>query len=73
MLKVAAVCTQLANFVKNAKEMMKMIKFFTLLLKPLTDILDPLWLDVIREEQKEYNKDKILYPNDGSDWKRELL
>ena len=50
-----------------------MIRFFTLLLKPLTDILDPLWLDVVREEQKKYNKDKILNPNDGSDWKRELL
>lgn len=67
-----AAYTQLVNIAKTV-EMMKMIKFFTLLLKPLIDILDPLWLDVVREEQKEYNKDKILYPNDGSDWRRELL
>ena len=55
------------NFVVIAtKEMMKMIRFFI-------SFLDSLWMDIIREEQKEYNKDKILYPNDGSDWKRELL
>ena len=72
MLKATVVYTQLVNIVKTV-EMMKMIKFFTLLLKPLIDILDPLLLDVVRKEQKEYNKDKILYPNDGSDWKRELL
>ena len=55
------------NFVVIAtKEIMKMIRFFI-------SFLDSLWMDIIREEQKEYNKDKILYPNDGSDWKRELL
>lgn len=55
------------NFVAIAtKEMMKMIKFFI-------SFLDSLWMDIIREEQKEYNKDKCLTPNDGSDWKRELL
>lgn len=55
------------NFVAIAtKEMMKMIRFFI-------SFLDSLWMDIIREEQKEYNKDKCLTPNDGSDWKRELL
>jgi len=43
-----------------------MIKFFI-------SLLNSLWMDVIREEQKEYNKDKCLNPNDGSDWRRELL
>ena len=50
-----------------------MIKFFTLLLKPLCDLIEPLWMDQIREAKKEYEKDKILNPNDGSDWRRELL
>jgi len=67
LLKATVVCTQLVNFVAIAtKEMMKMIRFFI-------SFLDSLWMDIIREEQKEYNKDKILYPNDGSDWRRELL
>lgn len=62
------------NFVVIAtKEMVKMIKFFTLLLKPLCDLVEPLWMDQIREAKREYEKDKVLYPNDGSDWKRELL
>ena len=65
MPKATVVCTQLVNFVTNV-EMMKMIKFFI-------SFLNSLWMDAIREEQKEYNKDKILYPNDGSDWRRELL
>ena len=64
--------TQLVNIAKTV-EMMKMIKFITLFLKPLCEIIEPLWMDSIKEAQKEYNKDKILYPNDGSDWKRELL
>lgn len=68
-----AVYTQLVNIVKTVKEMMKMIKFFTLLFKPLIDILDPLWMDQIYEAKKEYEKDKRLEPNDGSDWRRELL
>ena len=35
--------------------------------------LEHCWMDVVREEQKEYNKSRILEPNDGSDWRRELL
>lgn len=60
------------NFVVNV-EMMKMIKIFTLLLKPLCDLIEPLWMNQIREAKYEYEKDKILTPNDGSDWRRELL
>lgn len=52
---------------------MSLIKTLIQIFKPLIDIFDPLWMDIIREEQKEYNKNKILYPNDGSDWKREFL
>lgn len=50
-----------------------MIKFFTLLLKPLCDLVEPLWMDQIREAKKEYEKPIILNKNDGSDWRRELL
>ena len=50
-----------------------MIKFFTLFLKPLCEIIEPLWMDSIKEAQKEYNKPIILNKNDGSDWRRELL
>lgn len=67
-----AVYTQLVNIVKTV-EMMKMIKFFTLLLKPLCDLIEPLWMDQIREAKKEYEKPIILNKNDGSDWRRELL
>ena len=39
------------------------------LIKTLTD----LWMTPLREEQYEYNKSCCLNPNDGSDWRRELL
>ena len=35
--------------------------------------LESCWMNVVREEQKEYNKPRLLEPNDGSDWRRELL
>lgn len=36
-------------------------------------ILEHLWMDIIHEAQDEYNKPIRLNPNDGSDWRRELL
>ena len=35
--------------------------------------LEELWMSPIKEEQREYNKSCCLNPNDGSDWRRELL
>lgn len=43
------------------------------MIQKLFEILENCWMDVIREEQKEYNKPIRLNPNDGSDWRRELL
>lgn len=39
----------------------------------LFETLENCWMNVVREEQKEYNKSRILEPNDGSDWKREWI
>lgn len=35
--------------------------------------LEKCWMNPIIEEQRKYNKSRILEPNDGSDWRRELL
>ena len=35
--------------------------------------LEKCWMNPIKEEQREYNKSRILEPNDGSDWRREIL
>lgn len=43
------------------------------MLKTILKIIENLWMDVIRDAQKEYNKPIILNKNDGSDWKRELI
>lgn len=43
------------------------------MLRKFLKIIENLWMNVIREAQKEYNKPIILEPNDGSDWKREIL
>ena len=42
-------------------------------IKDLLLDLEGLWLTPIKEEQKAYNKSRCLNPNDGSDWRRELL
>jgi len=39
----------------------------------LLNKLDSIWMDEIRESQKQYNKPICLNPNDGTDWKRELI
>ena len=43
------------------------------MIQTILKIIENLWMNTIREQQKEYNKPIILNPNDGSDWKRELL
>ena len=49
------------------------IEIISGIFKPLCTLIEPLWMDSVREMKKEYEKDKILQPNDGSDWRRELL
>jgi len=43
------------------------------MIKTILKIIENLWMDVIKEEQREYNKPIILNPNNGSDWRREIL
>ena len=43
------------------------------MLRTILKAIERIWMNPIREAQKEYNKPIILQPNDGSDWKRELI
>lgn len=44
-----------------------------IVIKTILKVIENCWMNVIREAQHEYNKPHILEPNDGSDWRRELL
>ena len=35
--------------------------------------IENIWMGEIRNEQREYNKSRCLNPNNGSDWRREIL
>lgn len=44
-----------------------------MMIKFIIALIEHIWMDSVREAQREYNKPIILNKNDGSDWKRELI
>jgi len=66
MMDVVVTVDIAMKYVFIMKGVMMMIKF-------IISLIEHMWMDSVREAQREYNKPIILNKNDGSDWKRELI